>query len=248
MAVILPWHDPVRVAEQISVLDNLSHGRLILAIGRGLGKSEFEGLRIPMEQSRERFLEAAHLVLEALETGILKHDGPIFQQPERQLRPSPYASFRSRTYAAAMSLGVVRDPRRTGRRHAAVRQQVVGRRRLRPRALPRRLPGAQRRPRSAGADRQHLRRLRRGRRGRRGPRRSLHEQLLRGTAQALRLHARRVHRHQGIRALRPDLDELRRARHRPGDRGVHRRADLGDARSNASRRSSRCASTSAPTP
>lgn len=103
MAVILPWHDPVRVAEQISVLDNLSHGRLTLAIGRGLGKSEFEGLRIPMEQSRERFLEAAQLVLEALETGILKHDGPIFQQPERQLRPSPYASFRSRTYAAAMS-------------------------------------------------------------------------------------------------------------------------------------------------
>jgi len=103
MAVILPWHDPVRVAEQISVLDNLSRGRLILAIGRGLGKSEFEGLRIPMEESRQRFLEAAEIVLEALETGILKHDGQIFRQPERALRPSPFASFRGRTYAAAMS-------------------------------------------------------------------------------------------------------------------------------------------------
>ena len=103
MAVILPWHDPVRVAEQIAVLDTLSGGRLILAVGRGLGRTEFEGLRVPMEESRERFIECAQIVLEALETGVLRADGRHFQIPERRLRPAPTRSFRGRTYAAALS-------------------------------------------------------------------------------------------------------------------------------------------------
>ena len=43
MVVVLPWHDPMRVAEQVSMLDHLSDGRVILGIGRGLGRVEFEG-------------------------------------------------------------------------------------------------------------------------------------------------------------------------------------------------------------
>ena len=41
MVVVLPWHDPIRVAEQVSVLDHLSNGRLILGLGRGLARIEF---------------------------------------------------------------------------------------------------------------------------------------------------------------------------------------------------------------
>ena len=103
MAVILPWHDPVRVAEQISVLDTLSGGRLILALGRGLGRTEFEGLRVPMEESRERFIESAQVVLAALESGVLRAQGPHCPIPERRLRPAPTRSFRGRTFAAALS-------------------------------------------------------------------------------------------------------------------------------------------------
>src|SRR5262245_30448583 len=36
MVVVLPWHDPLRVAEQVSMLDNLSGGRVVLGLGRGL--------------------------------------------------------------------------------------------------------------------------------------------------------------------------------------------------------------------
>ena len=44
-AVILPWHNPLRVAENAAVLDMLSGGRLRLGLGRGLARREFESLR-----------------------------------------------------------------------------------------------------------------------------------------------------------------------------------------------------------
>src|SRR5690554_3720506 len=59
MVVVLPWHDPLRLAEELSVLDHVSNGRTILGIGRGLGRVEFEAFRTPMGESRRRFNEYA---------------------------------------------------------------------------------------------------------------------------------------------------------------------------------------------
>ncbi len=103
MVVVLPWHDPIRVAEEIALLDHLSGGRFILGIGRGAGKVEFDGFRVPMSESRGRFTEAAQIVLEGLERGYCELDGEFYQQPRRDIRPRPDKSFRTRTYAAAVS-------------------------------------------------------------------------------------------------------------------------------------------------
>src|SRR5574338_857412 len=46
MVVVLPWHNPMRVAEQISVLDHQSNGRFIFGMGRGLGRVEFDGFGV----------------------------------------------------------------------------------------------------------------------------------------------------------------------------------------------------------
>jgi alkanesulfonate monooxygenase SsuD/methylene tetrahydromethanopterin reductase-like flavin-dependent oxidoreductase (luciferase family) len=101
--IVLPWHDPVRCTEQIALLDNLSGGRVILGIGRGLGRDEYGGFRVDMESSRERFVAYAEVILGALESGWIEADGPLLQQPRREIRPKPARSFRGRTYAAAMS-------------------------------------------------------------------------------------------------------------------------------------------------
>jgi alkanesulfonate monooxygenase SsuD/methylene tetrahydromethanopterin reductase-like flavin-dependent oxidoreductase (luciferase family) len=103
MVVVLPWHDPVRVAEQVIVLDHLSNGRLILGIGRGLGRVEFEGFGVEQGDSRAIFVEAAETLLTGLETGKVEYQGRFIQQAPRELRPHPLASFRGRTYAAAVS-------------------------------------------------------------------------------------------------------------------------------------------------
>ncbi|MGH7897006.1 MAG: LLM class flavin-dependent oxidoreductase, partial [Candidatus Binatia bacterium] len=61
MVVVLPWHDPLRVAEQVVMLDHMCDGRLIFGIGRGLGRVEFGGFRVNQEESRERFIESAQM-------------------------------------------------------------------------------------------------------------------------------------------------------------------------------------------
>lgn len=103
MVVVLPWHDPVRVVEQIAILDIVSGGRFVLGMGRGLGRVEFDGFRVPMDEARERFDEGARIIIDGLENGYVEHRGTIFDQPRRDIRPRPPRSFRDRTYAAAVS-------------------------------------------------------------------------------------------------------------------------------------------------
>ncbi|MEW6476628.1 MAG: LLM class flavin-dependent oxidoreductase [Actinomycetota bacterium] len=103
MVLVLPWHDTVRAAEQILLLDHMSDGRFILGLGRGTGKCEFDGLRVSMATARERFGEQAEALMTALETGVMEYDGQFVQQPRVELRPGPFKSFRNRIYSATVS-------------------------------------------------------------------------------------------------------------------------------------------------
>ena len=166
MVVVLPWHQPVRVAEQVLVLDHLSNGRLIFGIGRGLGRVEFEGFGVAQEDSRAIFVEAAQTVLQALEHGYCEYDGTYVQQPRRELRPRPFKSFRGRTYAAAVSPESSEIMARLGIGILIIPQkpwEAVTRRAQR---LPPSLPRGERR-RGAAADRRRMDVLRRERRPRR---------------------------------------------------------------------------------
>ena len=103
MVVVLPWHNPMRVAEQIAVLDHVSNGRFVLGLGRGLGRVEFDGFGVSMDSSRERFTESAEMILTGLERGYCEYDGKLVKQVRREIRPKPFKSFRGRSYAAAVS-------------------------------------------------------------------------------------------------------------------------------------------------
>jgi alkanesulfonate monooxygenase SsuD/methylene tetrahydromethanopterin reductase-like flavin-dependent oxidoreductase (luciferase family) len=103
MVVVLPWHNPLRVAEQISVLDHMCDGRFILGLGRGLAKAEYEGFGVDQNTARERFVESAEIILNGLESGFCEYNGQHIKQARVELRPRPYKSFKGRTYAAAVS-------------------------------------------------------------------------------------------------------------------------------------------------
>lgn len=102
-AVILPWNNPLRVAEKALMVDIISGGRLLLGVGRGLSRKEFVPFRIGLEETRDRFDEAAPMIFEALETGVIQGDGPFYPQPRAELRPRPRASFHGRRYCVAGS-------------------------------------------------------------------------------------------------------------------------------------------------
>lgn len=102
-AVILPWNDPLRVAEKLALLDHLSDGRVLFGMGRGLSRIEYAGFGISMDESRDRFDEAARMVLDALDTGFIEGGGPYYPQPRTEIRPRPERSFRDRTFCVAMS-------------------------------------------------------------------------------------------------------------------------------------------------
>jgi alkanesulfonate monooxygenase SsuD/methylene tetrahydromethanopterin reductase-like flavin-dependent oxidoreductase (luciferase family) len=103
MVMVIPWHHPVRLAEEICVLDQLSGGRAILGIGRGLGPVEFKGFGVDMNESRERFVEYAETLLTGLETGVMERAGPLYHQSRIEIRPGPLATWRGRVYASAVS-------------------------------------------------------------------------------------------------------------------------------------------------
>jgi alkanesulfonate monooxygenase SsuD/methylene tetrahydromethanopterin reductase-like flavin-dependent oxidoreductase (luciferase family) len=102
-AVILPWQDPLRVAEKVAVLDHLSGGRVRFGVGRGLARREFQAFRTVMDESRERFDEAAAMILSGLRTGFVEGHGKFYPQPRVELRPRPRYSIDGRIYAVASS-------------------------------------------------------------------------------------------------------------------------------------------------
>jgi alkanesulfonate monooxygenase SsuD/methylene tetrahydromethanopterin reductase-like flavin-dependent oxidoreductase (luciferase family) len=93
----------MRLAERISIVDHLSDGRLLLGLGRGLARREYEGFGVDMEESRDRFNETANMLLQGLETGRISAEGQFFTQRDEAVYPEPNKNFRDRTYVIAMS-------------------------------------------------------------------------------------------------------------------------------------------------
>ena len=101
--IVLPWHDPVRVAEEIALLDVLSGGRCLFGFGRGAASVEYAGMRVPMEEARARFVESARIVVMALTQESFEWKGEFFTIPRTAIRPRPISHPERRFYASSVS-------------------------------------------------------------------------------------------------------------------------------------------------
>jgi len=122
-AFILPWNDPLRVAEKITLLDYMSGGRAVLGFGRGLARREYAGFGVDMGESRDRFDEAAAMILDALDTGFIEGAGPYYPRARTPIRPRPLRGFRDRLYSVGMSPDSVQQAAALGA-HLMVFSQV----------------------------------------------------------------------------------------------------------------------------
>jgi alkanesulfonate monooxygenase SsuD/methylene tetrahydromethanopterin reductase-like flavin-dependent oxidoreductase (luciferase family) len=78
MVYLLPIHSPLRIIEEICILDHLSHGRLEVGVGRGVSPFELNFHKVDPETSREIFVDAFDCVLAGLTSERLTYHGPHY--------------------------------------------------------------------------------------------------------------------------------------------------------------------------
>jgi len=89
MVIVLPYHNPIEVAQDWATVDVLSGGRLNVGLGAGFFKMEFDGLNIPFEEARPRFEEAKEIVLKAWTQETFSYNGKYYKIPEVSVVPKP---------------------------------------------------------------------------------------------------------------------------------------------------------------
>ncbi|MCY4040486.1 MAG: LLM class flavin-dependent oxidoreductase [Gammaproteobacteria bacterium] len=100
MVNVLPFHNPVRLAEEAAMLDHLSNGRIQTGIGRGIGPDEFKAYDVPMGESRPRFIESYGMMRKMWKNEAKAHvcgdffsHGPVNLAPGVLQKPYPPVWF-----------------------------------------------------------------------------------------------------------------------------------------------------------
>src|SRR5262245_36609182 len=113
--LVLPWHNPVLLAEQAATLDLLSGGRLDLGIGKGYRHTEFEGFCIPPEEAQARFDEALAILLKAWTTRErFSHEGRFWRFKNVVVEPPPKQAPHPPLWTAAGSPASVKHAAERG--------------------------------------------------------------------------------------------------------------------------------------
>lgn len=88
--LVIPWYHPLRLAEEISMVNALTEGMLHIGMGRGTAKMEYDAYGVDMNEARARFAETWKIVETALSGEPFTFDGRFFKIPRAiQLRPTP---------------------------------------------------------------------------------------------------------------------------------------------------------------
>jgi alkanesulfonate monooxygenase SsuD/methylene tetrahydromethanopterin reductase-like flavin-dependent oxidoreductase (luciferase family) len=85
----LPLHHPLRVMEEICMLDHLSRGRLDVGIGRGAVPYEIEYYGADPKEAQARYMEAYAVLVKALTSPVLNHEGMYFKFTDVPMEIAP---------------------------------------------------------------------------------------------------------------------------------------------------------------
>ncbi len=90
--LLVPLYAPLKLAEDVAVLDNLSGGRFVFGVAPGYVAAEFAAHGIPREERIGRFEEALDLMTLAWTSETFSFNGRYYQVPETRLTPKPVQS------------------------------------------------------------------------------------------------------------------------------------------------------------
>jgi alkanesulfonate monooxygenase SsuD/methylene tetrahydromethanopterin reductase-like flavin-dependent oxidoreductase (luciferase family) len=108
--LVLPWHNPVLLAERAATLDLLSNGRLDFGVGKGYRHPEFAGFCISTEEADERFDESLAVILKAWSSDDpFSHEGRFWQYNEIVVEPPTAQKPHPPVWIAAGRSESVRD-------------------------------------------------------------------------------------------------------------------------------------------
>lgn len=107
MAIVLPLHHPVRVAEEIALLDHLSQGRVEIGVARGYSRYEYGGLGLSVEESAEAMTKGLDVLQTALsQTDITMEETDYLREP-RTVTPRPFQRPFPKMWYACGSEGTI---------------------------------------------------------------------------------------------------------------------------------------------
>jgi len=101
--ILLPYHHPLRVAEDYATLDCLSQGRLQFGVGHGFVKWEALTFGIPLDELRDRFRENLEVILQAWRDPVLNHKGRFHEFNGVEIWPRPLQEPHPTVWMAATS-------------------------------------------------------------------------------------------------------------------------------------------------
>ncbi|MFN0072438.1 MAG: LLM class flavin-dependent oxidoreductase [Chloroflexota bacterium] len=114
--VVLPFYNPLTIAEESATVDILSDGRLDLGVGRGYQWSEFHRHNVPFEESRERFDEALDIIVRAWTEDELDYQGKFWQVNGATVLPKPVQKPHPPLAVATLSPDGFKNAARRGQR------------------------------------------------------------------------------------------------------------------------------------
>ena len=97
------FYHPLRLAEEVALLDVLTNGRVNWGAGRGFDPTEFRAFGVPKEESADRFREAVEIVLAAWRNERLTFEGEYWQFEDVEVLPKPLQSPHPPVWVAASS-------------------------------------------------------------------------------------------------------------------------------------------------
>jgi luciferase family oxidoreductase group 1 len=101
--LVLPFNDPIRVAEEGAMVDLMSDGRLDLGVGRGFQPIEYQSFAVDQSRSRAIFDEALQAIVRAWTEEPMSFKGDHFDIPEQSVRPKPLQKPHPPIWIAAIS-------------------------------------------------------------------------------------------------------------------------------------------------